>query len=95
MIASRLVGVRIGSWTLVCVMLLGLPAGQAADCPGHADAIGTSRTLAVDPREHPRVGSMQYPETLPLRDHEVVLPSTMARCRAIATRYSRSLPTIA
>jgi len=73
MIASRLVGVRIGSWTLVCVMLLGLPAGHAADCPGHADAIGTSRTLAVDPREHPRVGSMQYPETLPLRDHEVVL----------------------
>jgi peptidoglycan/xylan/chitin deacetylase (PgdA/CDA1 family) len=73
MIASRLIGVRIGSWTLVCVMLLGLPAGQAADCPGHADAIGTSRTLAVDPREHPRVGSMQYPETLPLRDHEVVL----------------------
>src|SRR5215475_2667187 len=73
MIASRLIGVRIGTWTLVCVMLLGLPAGHAADCPGHADAIGTSRTLAVDPREHPRVGSMQYPETLPLRDHEVVL----------------------
>jgi peptidoglycan/xylan/chitin deacetylase (PgdA/CDA1 family) len=27
----------------------------------------------VDPNEHPRVGSMQYPETLPLNDHEVVL----------------------
>ena len=27
----------------------------------------------VDPREHPRVGTMQYQETLPLRDHEVVL----------------------
>ena len=27
----------------------------------------------VDPREHPRIGTMQYPETLPLRDHEVVL----------------------
>ena len=24
-------------------------------------------------REHPRIGTMQYPETLPLRDHEVVL----------------------
>jgi hypothetical protein len=27
----------------------------------------------VDPNEHFRVGSMQYPETLPLNDHEVVL----------------------
>ena len=27
----------------------------------------------VDPREHPRIGTMQYPQTLPLRDHEVVL----------------------
>src|ERR1700748_3534053 len=46
---------------------------QAADCPGHPDAIGTERTIVVDPREHPRIGTMQYPETLPLRDHEVVL----------------------
>jgi peptidoglycan/xylan/chitin deacetylase (PgdA/CDA1 family) len=45
----------------------------AAECPGHPDAIGTSRTLVVDPREHPRIGAMQYKETLPLRDHEVVL----------------------
>jgi peptidoglycan/xylan/chitin deacetylase (PgdA/CDA1 family) len=45
----------------------------AADCPGHPDAIGTSRTLVVDPREHPRIGAMQYQETLPLHDHEVVL----------------------
>jgi peptidoglycan-N-acetylglucosamine deacetylase len=61
------------------VLCLGLLAGlatqtaSAADCPGHPDAIGTSRTLVVDPREHPRIGTMQYPETLPLRDHEVVL----------------------
>ena len=56
--------------------LLGCIAAQsasAADCPGHPDALGTSRTLVVDPREHPRIGTMQYPETLPLRDHEVVL----------------------
>jgi peptidoglycan/xylan/chitin deacetylase (PgdA/CDA1 family) len=45
----------------------------AADCPGHPDALGTSRTLVVDPRQHPRIGTMQYAETLPLRDHEVVL----------------------
>jgi peptidoglycan/xylan/chitin deacetylase (PgdA/CDA1 family) len=48
-------------------------AAWADDCPGHPNAIGTSRTLVVDPREHPRVGTMQYPETLPLADHEVVL----------------------
>jgi peptidoglycan/xylan/chitin deacetylase (PgdA/CDA1 family) len=46
---------------------------SAADCPGHPDALGTSRTLVVDPREHPRIGTMQYSETLPLEDHEVVL----------------------
>jgi peptidoglycan-N-acetylglucosamine deacetylase len=45
----------------------------ATECPGHPDAIGTSRILVVDPREHPRIGAMQYPESLPLRDHEVVL----------------------
>src|SRR5438105_10852553 len=56
-------------------LLLGLAAqsASAADCPGHPNALGTSRTLVVDPREHPRIGTMQYPETLPLRDHEVVL----------------------
>jgi len=49
------------------------PGAMAADCPGHPDAIGTSRTLVVDPREHPIIGSMQYAKTLPLADHEVVL----------------------
>jgi peptidoglycan/xylan/chitin deacetylase (PgdA/CDA1 family) len=48
-------------------------AAAAADCPGHPNALGTSRTLVVDPREHPRIGTMQYRETLPLADHEVVL----------------------
>ncbi|MEO6782159.1 MAG: polysaccharide deacetylase family protein, partial [Bradyrhizobium sp.] len=69
-------GVRARAWAALCVGLLGCIATQtasAADCPGHPDAIGTSRTLVVDPREHPRIGTMQYPETLPLRDHEVVL----------------------
>ncbi|MGC2811110.1 MAG: polysaccharide deacetylase family protein [Bradyrhizobium sp.] len=69
-------GVRTRPWAALCVGLLGCIATQtasAADCPGHPDAIGTSRTLVVDPRQHPRIGTMQYPETLPLRDHEVVL----------------------
>ncbi len=50
-----------------------MQSALAADCPGNPDALGTSRTLVVDPMEHPRIGTMQYSETLPLKDHEVVL----------------------
>src|SRR5438067_691938 len=46
-------------------------AATAADCK--PDALGVSRVIAVDPAEHGRIGTMQYPETLPLNDHEVVL----------------------
>ncbi len=60
----------IGLGLLTCITAT---SAQAADCPGHPDAIGTSRTLVVDPREHSRIGTMQYAETLPLQDHEVVL----------------------
>jgi peptidoglycan/xylan/chitin deacetylase (PgdA/CDA1 family) len=70
------VGVRLWRRTAVAFGLLAgfaAHAASAADCPGHPNALGTSRTLVVDPREHPRIGTMQYPETLPLADHEVVL----------------------
>jgi peptidoglycan-N-acetylglucosamine deacetylase len=76
MIASVRVGVRTRQWAGFCLGVLTCITAQtasAADCPGHPDALGTSRTLVVDPREHPRIGTMQYPETLPLEDHEVVL----------------------
>ncbi len=42
-------------------------------CPGHPDAIGTARTLTVDPHVLPQIGTMQYSTSLPLDDHEVVL----------------------
>ncbi|GAC1495242.1 MAG: polysaccharide deacetylase family protein [Bradyrhizobium sp.] len=74
--ASGLMGVRASQWTGLCLGLwicIGAQAASAADCPGHPDALGTSRTLVVDPREHSRIGAMQYGETLPLADHEVVL----------------------
>jgi len=45
----------------------------AADCPGRPAALGTSRVMTVDPAQIHRVGTMQYPDTLPLRDHEIVL----------------------
>lgn len=80
MIGSSVV-LRTRSWTargLFLGLLFGLlttasPEALAADCPGNPDALGTSRTLVVDPREHPLIGTMQYRETLPLKDHEVVL----------------------
>ena len=45
---------------------------QAAECP-RKDTLGTSRILAVDAVSFPRVGLKSFPQTLPLRDHEVVL----------------------
>ncbi len=48
-------------------------AGPAYGCGGNRDALGTSRTIAVDPMDFARVGSMQYPRMLPLADKEVVL----------------------
>jgi peptidoglycan/xylan/chitin deacetylase (PgdA/CDA1 family) len=58
----------------VCGLIFSAPTlARAAECPGNPDALGTSRTLVVDPAEHPRLGSMQYHESLPLEDHEIVL----------------------
>jgi peptidoglycan/xylan/chitin deacetylase (PgdA/CDA1 family) len=76
MIGSVSGGVRTRQWAALTLGLLAgmvAPAALAADCPGHPDALGTSRTLVVDPREHRLLGTMQYRETLPLADHEVVL----------------------
>jgi peptidoglycan/xylan/chitin deacetylase (PgdA/CDA1 family) len=47
-------------------------AARAATCPRDG-VLGTSRVLSVDAATTPRVGLKQYPHTLPLGDHEVVL----------------------
>jgi peptidoglycan-N-acetylglucosamine deacetylase len=76
MIGNVLAGVQTPRRIAFCLGLLACiiaPAAWAADCPGHPDALGTSRTLVVDPKDHPRIGTMQYAETLPLADGEVVL----------------------
>src|SRR3954464_7753699 len=44
----------------------------AAECP-RPGTLGTSRVLRIDAATTPRVGLKQFPQTLPLRDHEVVL----------------------
>ena len=48
-------------------------AARAEDCPSHPDAMGTSRVLVVEPGEFSQVGIMQYHQSLPLADKEVVL----------------------
>src|ERR1700746_3702051 len=70
---GSMIGVRIGVFAALALATLCAPVALAEECPGHPDAIGTSRTIVVDPLAHPRIGTMQYPQTLPLRDHEVVL----------------------
>lgn len=62
-ILSAIAGVTVGAAT----------AARAQDCPGHPDAIGTSRVITIDPSDYQRLGTLQYHQTLPLEDHEVVL----------------------
>src|SRR3954452_533730 len=76
MIGDALAALGGRQWAVLCLGLVGCIAAHpawAAECPGNRNALGTSRVLVVDPRKHPRIGTMQYHETLPLRDHEMVL----------------------
>jgi peptidoglycan-N-acetylglucosamine deacetylase len=56
---------------ILLASLIGMGAAGATECP--PGALGTSRTIVVDPNEHVRLGSMQYGESLPLKDREIVL----------------------
>jgi peptidoglycan/xylan/chitin deacetylase (PgdA/CDA1 family) len=47
-------------------------AANTADCP-RKGTLGTSRILEVDAATTPRVGLKNFPQTLALEDHEVVL----------------------
>jgi peptidoglycan-N-acetylglucosamine deacetylase len=58
---------------LAVAVVSGWNSARAQDCPGNPDALGTSRVLAIDPREYPRVGAMDRAVALPLSDKEVVL----------------------
>src|ERR1700719_2520039 len=53
-VLSAVVGVAIGAAT----------AARAQDCPGHPDAIGTSRVITIDPNDYRRLGTLQYRQTL-------------------------------
>ncbi len=57
---------------LVWTLLVWTVPAAAADCPREG-TLGTSRTMSVDAVSFPRVGLKSFAQTLPLRDHEVVL----------------------
>lgn len=57
---------------LLSAALLSAPA-LAEECPGNPNALGTSRTIEVDPAETPLIGTMSYTKTLKLAPKEVVL----------------------
>src|SRR5262245_42803883 len=64
-------GMRSFAVYLLLTSLIGIGTAGAAECP--AGALGVSRTIVVDPKEHSLLGSWQYGESLPLQDREVVL----------------------
>src|SRR5579864_6256763 len=61
------------AWLLAAAVSVASGMAAAEDCPGRPDALGTARVLAVDAGTTPRVGLKQFPATLPLEPHEVVL----------------------
>jgi peptidoglycan-N-acetylglucosamine deacetylase len=73
---------RAGVFCMRCVVLAAYLATMgtcasalAVPCPGNPNALGTSRTIAIDPAQHARIGTMQYSQSpqLPLAEREVVL----------------------
>jgi peptidoglycan/xylan/chitin deacetylase (PgdA/CDA1 family) len=59
--------------TIALCCIAGIGQALAEPCPGNPDAIGTSRTVVVDGSKLPFIGSMHYPTSVPLEDHEVLL----------------------
>uniref|UniRef100_UPI003F651DDC polysaccharide deacetylase family protein n=1 Tax=Rhizobium lupini TaxID=136996 RepID=UPI003F651DDC len=90
---------RLASWLAgpAAVVFACNGIASAADCL-RQDALGTSRVLAVDPKAYPRVGSNEFPKTLPMADHEVVLtfddgprpPNTQKVLEALAQECVRA-----
>ena len=60
-------------WIALSLLACASAPALAESCPGNPDAIGTSRIITVDPAALPLIGTMQYKNTLPLEDHEVVI----------------------
>lgn len=69
MILRRTVALGLGA----AVTIGGYSVALANACPGKPDALGTARTLTVNPFDYPMVGKVQFMETLRLSDREIVI----------------------
>lgn len=58
---------------MVSCLTMCLAPAMAAPCPGNPNALGTARTITVEQSAFPRIGTVQYRNTLPLNDREVVI----------------------
>src|SRR6516165_12248202 len=63
----------IGVLIIAVAVTSGCNLAQAQKCPSNPEALGTTRVLAINPREYPRVEAMDHALALPLSDKEVVL----------------------
>ena len=68
--ATTLLGVGL---IIAVAVTSGCNLAQAQKCPSNPEALGTTRVLAINPREYPRVEAMDHALALPLSDKEVVL----------------------
>jgi hypothetical protein len=85
--ATTLLGVGL---VIAVAVASGCNLAQAENCPGNPEALGTTRVLAIDPREYPRVGAMDHAVALPLSDKEVVLTFDDGRMTSTALFQSNS-----
>jgi peptidoglycan/xylan/chitin deacetylase (PgdA/CDA1 family) len=71
--AAGLARLAMRGFGAVCLLACFVSGSRAEQCHGVPGALGTERVMALDPAAFPQVGTVQYPQTVPLRDHEVVL----------------------
>ncbi len=65
---------RAVGFACACALLaLSSATGQARDCAEDAATSGINRTIAIQPDDGARFGKLQYSQTAPLRDKEVIL----------------------
>src|SRR5262249_5023620 len=82
-------GLMRSAVALLVLCLVAPTAASSESCPGNPDALGTSRVLTISPTDFKRIGSMQYAQTLPLKDHEVVITFDDGPIPTLRQRYSR------
>jgi peptidoglycan/xylan/chitin deacetylase (PgdA/CDA1 family) len=64
---------KVCTLALIVPTLVAPTSSASSRCVDNPQVLGTSRTLAVNPRISPKIGRAQYAQSLPLNRREVVL----------------------